>query len=378
MNSIRIKHDGDLGRHEEPEYPVTASEIHFRNMHVKEVDLSNLTSCKNLQSLDLSHNPLERIDLRALADCPKLQRLVACDNRLQSLDLWPLVGNRELNEVRFFTNSNLRKLDVTPVLVRAKLTVDASVVLYSDLILHWVLTRKERERQIHLVRSDGVSWSGFPIIIWNSYDSFSQEAWGVTRGRIESVLEQIPQEKSFAAQRGIMVGLGLGELSGYDGNPRSLLARTTDGMTYSEDVERIHEHVLDLLEHQISRGGSTLFLDAELMKRTGASRLLPIMVEQRKREIDEIRIPKRGSKVYLRGLWLTHYGFEILSVLGLGLRTDLQGLNQIEACFSNLGFELVVDDSPDSRANGSVNTSSSLQRHVCHLALGHYDSTLPM
>jgi hypothetical protein len=378
MNSVRIKHDGDLGRQEEPEYPVGTSEIRFRNMHAKKVDLSNLSVCTDLKSLDLSHNSLTTVDLRPLAHCPKLERIDLRNNRIESLDLWPLIDNSQLRSIQLSSNSTLRKLDVTPVLSKANLTLDASVVLSADSALHWVLTQKQRQEQIHLVRSDGVSWSGFPIIIWNGYEPFSDRSWGVTKTRIKSVLDHLSQKHWFGAQRGIMSGLGLRELSGYDGNPMDLLAQTTDDMTYGEAVERVHDHALDLLEAQIAEGGPNLFLDSGIMKRTGASRLLPKMIEARKREIDAIVIPRRGSKVYLRGLWLTHYGFEILSALGIGLRTDLEGLKRIQACFSELGFELTVAIASHVKPRAPVYVSASLRKHVILLVLGRFDSTLPL
>lgn len=378
MNSIRIKHDGDLGRQEEPEYSAEASEIRFRNMHAKEVDLSDLAECKNLASLDLSRNALETIDLTPLSNCPMLERIIARENRIELLDLWPLAENSLLKHVDLTLNRTLRSLDVTPVIGRALLSLDASVVLTADSILIWLLTRKDLEDMVFLVRTDRVGWSGFPVIIWRGYESFAGEKWYVTRHRIESVLARTSRGNWFSAQRGMMVGLGMGELSGYDGDPRELFKGTKNEMSYAEAVGEIHERALQLLESQVAGGGSTLFLDTELMRKTGASRLIPALVESRKREIDEIRIPLRASRVYLRGLWLTHYGFQVLSALGLGLRTDLEGLNRLETCFNELGFELRTTENPAVRPRSSVSASDSLQKHVYHLALGHYDTRQPM
>ncbi len=378
MNSIRIKHDGDFGRQEAPEYPADATEIRFRNMHAKEVDLSDLVHCKNLTILDLSRNALGTVDLNPLSTCSELESIIARENRLESLDLWPLAGNSRLQQIDLSFNKTLRHLDITPVLGRALLYLDSSVVVTADAILIWLLTRKQIEEKIYLMRTDRVRWSGFPVIIWMGYESFAAEKWHMTRSRIESVLVRVSRDDWFSAQRGMMVGLGLGELSGYDGNPQDLLEGTSSHMSYAEAINTIHERALELLEKQISRGGSTLFLDTELMRRTGASRLIPALVEQRKREIDELRVPLRASRVYLRGLWSTHYGSQILSALGLGLRTDLQGLERIRTCFSDLGFELATTEDRSIRPTSPVLASRSLQEHINHLALGHYDTTHPL
>jgi hypothetical protein len=372
MDSLTIRYWSPHGRQDETKFRADERKIDLVMRAAFGVDLSGLESCSQLESLDLSHNMLEFIDLEPLARCSSLQQIILEDNRLSEVNLWPLDKSEHLTHVELAAN-RINTLDATPVLLRVRMTMDASVVVSADSILRWVLTQKEKEHSIRLVRSDRVSWSGYPVVLWTGYDSFSNAEWSVASSRIRSVLNQISPSRWFGAQRGLLFGLGLHEIAGYDGDPRHLLDTACDSMRYAEAVEAIHEHALDLLQEQVSRCGPTLFLDAELMRRTGASRIIPALVERRRQEIDELLIPRRGSRVYLRGLWTTYYGFQILSALGLGLRTDMQGLKRVEACFSDLGFELQVVDSPTSRVDYSVSASDSLKKHVRDLVLGHYD-----
>ena len=372
MDSLTIKYWSPHGRQEETKFRVDERKIDLVMRAALGVDLSGLKSCNQLETLDLSHNMLESVDLEPLTECPGLKQLILEDNRLTEVNLWPLSKGEHTIVIELAAN-RISRLDATPVMLRARMTMDASVVVSADSVLRWVLTQKEREHRIRLMRSDRVSWSGYPVVLWTGYESFSKSGWSVAGGRIRRVLDQIPPNRWFGAQRGLLFGLGLGEVAGYDGNPRRILDATFDSMSYAGAVEAIHERVLDLIEDQVGECGSTLFLDAELMRRTGASRVIPALVERRRQEIDELCIPRRGSRVYLRGLWATHYGFEILSALGLGLRTDMQGLKRIQACFSDLGFELRIDDSPNSRIEYSVLASDSLKMYLRGLVLGQYE-----
>lgn len=57
-------------------------------------------------------------------------------------------------------------------------------------------------------------------------------------------------------------------------------------------------------------------------------------------EMKQVQIGIQGNKVDLREFWLTAYGYDILSALGMGLTTNLEGLERIRTAFAELGFEV--------------------------------------
>jgi hypothetical protein len=96
-----------------------------------------------------------------------------------------------------------------------------------------------------------------------------------------------------------------------------------------------------------------------------ASRTEQIM-HLRKKEIDEVKIQVQDGKVDLRPLWLTAYGFEILSVMGMGLRTDIDGLERIKEKFIELGTELTM--TTDSNSKYTVDMSEDFREYIWALA----------
>jgi hypothetical protein len=68
------------------------------------------------------------------------------------------------------------------------------------------------------------------------------------------------------------------------------------------------------------------------------------IVELRKAEMQEVVIgvnrKRKRNSVDLSGLALTAYGYETLASLGMRLKTNLDGLEQIKGVFAGLGFDL--------------------------------------
>ncbi len=64
------------------------------------------------------------------------------------------------------------------------------------------------------------------------------------------------------------------------------------------------------------------------------------IIELRNYEVEQVVIPVNGNEVDLRELWLTSYGYNILSALNMRLDTDLTGLMQIRSAFAEMGFQL--------------------------------------
>ncbi|MFX1272797.1 MAG: hypothetical protein ACFFAX_14010, partial [Promethearchaeota archaeon] len=330
-----------------------------------------LQDCDKLERLDLSHNFLEEIDLVPLMDKQSLQVVRLQDNRLSALDLWPLHSCPNLTEIEV-TENRLRTLDVTPVFTCKLLRADSSVVLTADSILKHILTPEMIMVQFHSVRIDRTAWTATPVVIWNDYDKLVKTiGWPLVFQRMKSVLSKISEVNWFDAQKGLLESLGMSELSGLDVNPMKILVDVSEEEDYESSKERIYDRVVELLADQIERGGPTLFLDVQKMKDTRASRLIPSIAKQRVAELEELEVQTLRGIAFLHSIWMTSYGFDVLSALDCGLTANSVDMKQIKMAFAEAGFELSI-----RRVNSIVHrnwgdTSRSFRRFVFRLARSH-------
>lgn len=169
----------------------------------------------------------------------------------------------------------------------------------------------------------------------------------------------------------ILEGMGLDELYGCDYDILEAL-ESIPPESDLVDIQSFLRHTLvETLLEQFESGGTTVFLDIGKMLETPAAVLIPTIVELRKKEIENTVIPIIGKKlaiydvymnevgmttdpinsVHLDDLWMTAYGSQVLLLLGLGLRTDLDGLRKIEVVMERLGLNLATKSSTEPIAN---------------------------
>jgi hypothetical protein len=153
--------------------------------------------------------------------------------------------------------------------------------------------------------------------------------------------------------------MGLYELVGCDIDLMPILEQIPPGSEFI-DVQCFLQHrVVEELLEKLDAGGSTLFLNPEKMKGTPAEALVPHIVELRRKELSNLQIPvlgkeiviynldmeeiatqlipDRGKPVLLEPLWMTALGREILSSLGMGLRTNMYGLKKVQRALRRIG-----------------------------------------
>jgi hypothetical protein len=310
---------------------------------------------------------LEELDLTPLSGNETLVELRLENNHLPSLDLWPLANCSALTRLNL-TQTRLQNLDLTPVLARSHVLLDSSVVIYSDNILRYLLTTKELSERFLLVRPDRAPWTAPPVLMWVSYETLAKKmGWSAIRKRILTVLNQTTENDWYAIQRGFLIGFGMEELAGFDGNPSKLLDNTDDSMDYENARRAIFDRAVDLLDEQITNEGPTLFLDAEAMKETRASKLIAKIVEARKQEIDNTTVLTKGSTSLMNSLWLTHYGYKILEALGVGMRHFGVEIEKVKQSLDELGFSLKtreVESIETAVIDEPVVSSQSMKRFV--------------
>ncbi len=373
MEEITIRYWSPHGRQEETKFHREHVKIDLVMRAAKRIDLSDVGSCTSLQILDLSHNMLDELDLAPLTGCSSLREIRIRSNHITRLDLWPLLDCISLKEVDISEN-RLHGLDLSPVFLRASIRMDSSVVLSADTLLRYVLTRDELNRRFQLVRNDGAPWTAPPVIIWTEYANLARNTeWSSIKKRIESLLDLVAEDDWFGVQRGLLGGLGMEDLAGFDGNPRRLLKGTRGSMSFKVARRVVFDNAIQLLQEQLDHGGPTLFLDTDRMRKTRASKLIPCIAERRKQEIEGVILPVRGSNVHLEALWMTHYGYQILKALRLGLMTNLEGLHIVRTSFEELGIEITTQKTSTVAPEAALMVSDSMYRHVLNHIQGQYD-----
>jgi hypothetical protein len=328
------------------------------------VDLSELSECSKIETLDISHNLLESIELNPLEESRTLRKLQLQDNRLTKLNLWPLAKCRDLELIDACSN-RLGTLDITPVFTCREMRTDSTVVLTADPILKYVVDSEGLKKRFHSVRTDHSTWTATPVIIWADYQELIRRlGWKVVSSRIQSVLDMTPMPNWFHLQHGLLEGLGMDELAGFDGDPRMLLEATQNEVDSEAALDSIYDRAVELLSEQVKRGGPTLFLNIGAMRNTRASKLIPAIIRQRKKEIEAVTIPVLRGRAFLQSLWLTSYGFHLLEALRIGFSTDSRGLEKVKAAVEEMGHELNFERVDSVRHDQWKNTSRSHRTFV--------------
>lgn len=158
----------------------------------------------------------------------------------------------------------------------------------------------------------------------------------------------------------ILAGMGLEEFSGCDYDILEALDNIPEGSDLIDIQSFLRHTLVETLLEQFEDGGTTILLDIEKMLNTPAAVLIPRIIELRREEIERTVVPIVGKKltiydvfmrevgvttdpmdaVHLEYLYLTAYGFQVLTLLDIGMRTDLNGLNKIEIVMERLGMKL--------------------------------------
>jgi hypothetical protein len=318
---------------------------------------------------------IEEIDFTPVSNSGTITSILLENNRLKSLDLWPLTKCLSIRLLDL-KNNQLPSVDITPVFLSANIELDSSVVISADYILRFALTSDQLKSRFLLIRPDRAPWTATPVIIWNKYETLAENNnWSDIHQRIAAILDQVDERDWFAIQRGLLMGLSLDEIAGYDGDPRELLSTTTPDQNFESAREAILERTIELLDSQVERGGSTLFLDTESMKTTKASKLIPKIIDARRLEIEKVIVQTKGSVALMNSLWLSHYGFKILRALEVGVQHYGDGLNRVRESLDDLGFELKTEEVSSIAKVQSIDpilASDSLKKHVSHLIENAY------
>jgi hypothetical protein len=360
------------------------------------VDLSQLPNLPDLRVIDLSCNRLESIDLTPLARCRQLQVLNLCENRLSEVNLLPL-ADCKLQEYLYLNHNKFSYLDLLPltlckklhrlelegnslnfymfgpflisdihsrtsVMEKPKLSSQLKYPLLSDRLLAFILSSANMPWLNQFVVNREIQWYDYSKLV-------QQCGWKRVQVHMLSMVDLLSDDIWVEGQYEFFKTLGFSELAGFDGDLSSLMSKISPTLDYEEVREKFHDLIIDSLFTQFNQNGCTHFFDTHAMSITKASILIPKLLSRRSKEMERITLQIKKNKINLRPLWLTSYGFKILSILGMSTSTNMKGFQKVRKGLKRLGFSINLERNiEDTTSVGDVIMSHRMMWYILRLA----------
>jgi len=339
------------------EFTKDTKTINLSGKEIRRIDISELSSCTNLEGLNLSRNELESIDLTPLKACHWLGYLDLEFNSLQTIDLTPLKGHRNLMRINL-SNNQLQNIDLVPIQRCRRLKglylsknqfqlVDVTPLFeHSDLRIDHSYWHNRRDQELNLT-----SWVS-PTQSKLHRSSFDGSIYRrPSRTYSWNFLYQIAErfEDDLRVQHDILRILGL-ENYGFVERSLSKIFLSLDSKLPTNKVREILKEVLvEEIAKSVGKNGSTtgLKIDEEMLKNSEIGVHIPRILELRNNEIQNARIVKVGEIVDLRELLTTAYGYEIGKALGLRLSEGSSVIDKVQKELDHLGISLRVGRDTD-------------------------------
>ncbi len=332
--------------------------IDISSNRLTKVDLNPLESCKDLEYLSLAVNKFETLDLTPLQNCKRLKHLDLSHNKLTNIDLTPLAGCKNLTYL-YMQNNMFSKVNVAPLLQlkdmttaviqltnqgnRPKLVIDSftsNVPPNLNDILFAFFTGRKTGFVPHWLYDKNTEVEYSP----RSYrDLVNEFGWARVKKHLVALSKKMQIKTEFAAQRILLDAFGMSELACYDGRVRDIAKFLPTQGNYDKGVQELYSKMVNLLEAQLERGGSTLYFDLDTLSTTPGSVLLPSVLSRRDAEMHDVILFDRSGKVDLFPLWLTSYGNKILSALGIKRYVPKSRLTEINKALKKINHGLAIE-----------------------------------
>lgn len=379
------------------------------NNSIAHLDLSPLAFCSHLRYLSLRDNRLESLDLGPLGRCSHLEELDLADNTIESLDLEPLTNCGNLRQLDIGGNpfkqvilqpiescanlrtltmggsessprdseeqrcrstgdgnpgaGNMQAVDLTPLSwcgQLSTLTLRGEIAVTLDPALWYIATAKVLRNATTITSAPEDRHS--PVMAWMDKSIFSRllpyryESIAIQTGtaNLRSViirnLKRVSRKYWFHAQKGLLEGLSLGELSGYDSNPLSILYIPSCPREYAAFRAVLRKHLVELIRKQVVAGGPTLFLNVDSLVAEDEPALAGMIVRARREEIEKLCLPTDGRIADITGLILTSYGHSIVRALKeRRARLPLDEFEKVESALREAGLNVRTEQVKSSR-----------------------------
>ncbi len=320
---------------------------------IQEIDLEPLKACRSLKVLGLSNNHLMELDLSPLTKMSCLEYIYLNDNQIHEIDLFPLHRCYKLKGINLQGNL-LKDINVAPLLfcqsltsvdlaenhnlmVRAYDDNDGIPSILMDALIQWAKQRGKPPWILNANADLTVTSRQFGKLI-------RRLGWSEYRNHLINALRLLAKDRWYDAQLDFLASIGMQELACYEGDVIDILLKIPENCTYSEGRDILYGEIVTLLKNQIEHGGSTLLLDIDTLSTTQGSVLIPYILESRKKEMEKVTIYILESLLDLEEVWNTYYGSEILKALNYGPSSSVDKLEEIKTSLEKAGFNIGVSE----------------------------------
>jgi hypothetical protein len=346
-------------------------ELWLDDNEIQNIDLSPLSLCTKLRGLSLSNNRFQNIDLSFLSSCVDFEILWLAVNKLQSIDLSPLRECTKLEMLRLDHNQ-LQEIDLSPLSTCFELE---DLNLERNQIQHIDLTPLSSCRKLESLLVDiGVkeetilSREQFKGMLLYDYDYLKVDV-PVPMTSLAAVeyafplVREEPAWKTFHLFNEALSILDLDWLGRIDGDPTSFL----DAILTTERVvvgERTLEMLVPVVCQQIDDRKTTIGLDIEraITENREFHERVDRVRQLRLEELERVRVIQDDEGIDLRRLWMTAYGHQILTTLGLGMTCTANQFEKVRRAVAKLGIELEIVE--DGDYDYPTDISDSLTRAI--------------
>jgi hypothetical protein len=301
---------------------------------------------------------LKDIDLTPLAGCENLVYLYLQENKFKQVNIAPLLGLKQLTTTVIQLVQRGTKPKIVIDTYMSNVPPNLNDILFSFFT----------ERRAGLVpdwlydKNTEVEYSPRPYS-----ELVAEFGWTGVKDHLVALSKKLKIGIEFDAQRILLDAFGMPELACYDGRVRDFVKLLPTSGSYEEGVLKLYSEIVNLLEAQLTRGGSTLYFDVESLSTTPGSVLLPTVLSRRKEEMQEVVLFDRSGKVDLFPLWLTSYGHKILTALGFKRYVPKSRISEINEALKDINHELaiekVVHDARETKTQ-EFSTGHAIQSHV--------------
>ena len=234
----------------------------------------------NVISINLQGKQISQIDLTPLDQFTNLEKLDLSNNQIQSIDLSPFSSGVNFLNIDL-TNNPLPSIEIPSDSI--KIACDDKTTPHS-----WFCI------------SDCVYDRPTNMYPWPFLQKMAKDP-----------------ETDFRTQQDILAALGLKEYGFIDKNMQSIFTSIPPQTPTLEVREQLRPILKDAILYSLDRGRTTTGLRVEYVARYHPEIAIRMhdIIRLRAAEIEQVSITTSGDMVDLQNLWVTAYGFEILSAL---------------------------------------------------------------
>jgi len=325
------------------------------------INLEGVNRLGELRVLDMAHNPFSTIDLSPLSASRNLSVISLLGVPLSRLDISPLIYLLEhsyMRDVFILSRDMVSKIgpdrgrgwsgggngwtlegEIKDMMfaddVERVILVDQYVPVEMDAIF------KPDERSIGQWNS--ISKTTFDRINWiparKPLDSFIEEERIQTFSDLLKKLRFMPLDVVYSI-------MGILEIAPLGANIVDLVKQVDPDSDALDGFRDLYSRAIEFLALEIESGRKTDGFDIEALGRTRAAKIVPLILESRKREIEELtlKVHAQYGRAETYPLYRTYYGKRILENLKIepGYTLTKSSLTQIRDEFNQMGIKMKI------------------------------------